>query len=284
MTKPQTILITGATSGIGRDAALYLHERGHRVFATGRNPNALAELRDLGLEALPLDVNDGASIEVLRQEIDERTEGRGLDVLVNNAGYGLFGPVEMLSDEDVRKQFDTNVFGLLAVTRAFLPAMRRNGAGRVLNVSSVGGRITFPLGGVYNATKYALESISDALRMEVRQFGIEVVIIEPGYIQTNFTQTTVDLMAPYRVPGSPYAASLALADDTRGLERFAASPRAVSKAIAKGIESRRPRARYVAPGINAWGPILRAMLPTRLVDWVLSRAAGLTATRPALAS
>ncbi|MBX3272783.1 MAG: SDR family oxidoreductase [Sandaracinaceae bacterium] len=277
--KSQTILITGATSGIGRDAALYLASRGHRVIATGRSERALSELREAGLTALRMDVTDAASIARAVRDVDALTDGDGLDVLINNAGYGLFGPLEVLSDEDVRAQFETNVFGLLAVTRAFLPRMRERGAGKILNVSSVGGRMTFPLGGAYNATKYAVESMSDALRVEVAQFGVSVVLIEPGYIKTNFTGTTVSLAKRYADERSPYANALALMDSAEsGLERFAASPRAVSKAMERAIRARRPRARYVAPWINAFGPWFGYLLPTRLLDWVFARAAGL---RPA---
>ncbi len=273
----QTILITGATSGIGRDAALYLHSRGHTVIATGRNERALAELREAGLHALRLDVTDPASIDETRREVDAITDGYGLDALVNNAGYGLLGPLEMLSDADVRAQFETNVFGLLAVTRAFLPAMRGRGYGRIVNVSSVGGRIVFPLGGAYHATKYAVEAMSDALRMEVRQFGVEVAIIEPGYIDTGFTATTMGHLEKYvDDPSSPYADTLAMADGAAAkLARFAAKPRAVSKAIERAIVSRYPSARYVAPWINMFGPWIRYLMPERLVDWVLRKVAGL---------
>jgi NAD(P)-dependent dehydrogenase (short-subunit alcohol dehydrogenase family) len=282
MTKKQTILITGATSGIGRDAALYLHERGHEVIACGRNPRALEELRKQGLVALELDVTDKASIEAAARAVDDHTKGRGVDALVNNAGYGLFGPMEMLDEEDVRAQFETNVFGLLAVTRAFLPAMRERGAGRVVNISSVGGRMTFPLFGAYHGTKYAVEAMSDALRMELAQFGVGVAVIEPGYIKTNFTSTTMDLLDKYRDPSSPYAAVIAGVDaGEKMIERFAAPPRAVSRAIEHAIVSRRPRARYVAPWINAFGPMLVGLIPTRLFDWMLRRAFGLTAGRAA---
>jgi NAD(P)-dependent dehydrogenase (short-subunit alcohol dehydrogenase family) len=285
----KTVLITGATSGIGKDAAIYLTERGHRVLAAGRNERALAELRGLGLETIRLDVTDKSSIAHARAEVDRLTNGEGLDVLVNNAGYGLMGPLEMLSDEDVRAQFETNVFGVLALTQTFLPDMRKKGWGRIINVSSVGGRMVFPLGGAYHATKYALEAMSDALRMEVRQFGIEVVVVEPGYIKTGFTGTSVDLLGKYNTPDSPYAASFALADGAESkLERFAVGPRSVSKAIERGIVRRRPAARYVAPWINSFGPWMRSWMPTRLLDWVFRRATGLTralpAQRPALTS
>jgi NAD(P)-dependent dehydrogenase (short-subunit alcohol dehydrogenase family) len=276
MTAQKTILITGATSGIGRDTAEYLHSRGHRVIATGRNETALAALEASGLIARRLDVTDEESIDALAREIEELTDGKGLDALVNNAGYGLFGPLEILSDKDVRAQFDTNVFGLLAVTRRFIPAMRERGAGRIVNISSVGGRITFPLGGAYHATKYALEAMSDALRMELKQFGIDVVLVEPGYIKTNFTSTTLSLLDPYESDDSPYAASFAL---TQGIEeklaKVGAEPRVVSKAITRAIEARRPSARYVAPGINVLGVWSRFFLPTGLVDRFFRRIFGL---------
>lgn len=275
-----TILITGATSGIGRDAAHYLHGRGHTVIATGRNESALAELRDAGLHALRLDVTDPASITATKLAVDELTDGRGLDALVNNAGYGLFGPLEMIREGDLRHQFETNVFGLLAVTRTFLPQMRERGSGRIVNVSSVGGRMTFPLGGAYHATKYAVEAMSDALRMELRQFGVEVSLIEPGYIDTGFTSTSLGLLEDYESESSPYAAALALSDGAEEkLAPFAAKPRVVSKAIERAIVSRRPRARYVAPWINALGPWFVRVMPTRLIDWVFRKVAGLTGGR-----
>src|SRR4051812_16541747 len=146
----QTILVTGATSGIGRHAALYLAKRGHRVFASGRNDKALAALMSspeavaagTGLETVQLDVTDAASIARARQIVHERTGGRGLDVLVNNAGFGVLGPTELITEADMRAQYETNVFGLMAVTRAFLPDMRARRSGRIINVSSLGGRYT----------------------------------------------------------------------------------------------------------------------------------------------
>jgi len=281
MTKTKrSILITGATSGIGRHAAIHLHERGHQVFATGRNQAAIDELNALGLHAFRLDVTDAASIAAAKRTVDELTDGAGLDVLVNNAGYGLFGPLEVLTDEDVRQQFETNVFGLLAVTRAFLPQMRERGWGRIVNVSSVGGRMTFPLAGAYTATKYAVESMSDALRMELAAFGIKVSLIEPGYIDTGFTSTTLSHLERYDGEHTPYAEAFARAGDVeRSIERFAATPKAVTRAIEKAITRRRPRARYVAPWINSFGPWLAALVPTAWLDAILRRLAGLGAPK-----
>jgi NAD(P)-dependent dehydrogenase (short-subunit alcohol dehydrogenase family) len=283
MTSKKTILVTGATAGIGKATALHLHGAGHRVIATGRNEKALSELRAAGLDALALDVTSESSIAAAKDAVDRLTDGRGLDVLVNNAGYGLFGPVEELSDADVRAQFETNVFGLLAVTRAFVPAMRARGAGRVINVSSVGGRMVFPLGGVYHATKFALEALSTALRMELRQFGIRVSVIEPGYIKTEFTATTMSLLRKYVRDESPYANALRVgASADEAVARFAVGPGSVARAIEHAATSRWPRARYVAPFYNALGPWLLRALPTWLTDWAFRRVSGLDARAPAL--
>jgi NADP-dependent 3-hydroxy acid dehydrogenase YdfG len=272
------ILITGATAGIGRHTAIHLKTRGHRVIATGRNEKALAELRqNFEIETVLLDVTRSESITAAKREVDRITNGYGIDVLVNNAGYGLLGPVEVLSEEDIRQQFETNVFGLIAVTRAFIPEMRARGDGRVINVSSVGGRMVFPLGGVYHATKYAVEALSDALRMELRQFGIRVSVIEPGYIKTEFTSTTMNFVRKYAETESPYSHTLAAAAqrDPTALERYAVGPQPVARAIEHASVARWSRARYVAPFYNALGPILMQVLPSWLTDWALRRMTGL---------
>lgn len=284
-TTPRTVLITGATAGIGKHTALYLNARGHRVIGTGRNQTALDELRRQGIAALELDVTSTESIETAAREVERITAGHGVDVLVNNAGYGQVGPLEMLSEQDVRAQFETNVFGLLAVTRAFLPGMRARGAGRVINVSSVGGRMVFPLMGVYHATKYAVEAMSDALRLELRQFGIGVALIEPGYIRTEFTSTSMSSLGKYVRDDSPYSTALARAARAdRAIERFAVGPHAVARAIEHAATARRPRPRYVAPSYNAVALLLMALTPTFVTDWLLRRIAGLTQPPKALAA
>jgi NAD(P)-dependent dehydrogenase (short-subunit alcohol dehydrogenase family) len=275
------ILVTGATSGIGRHAALDLARRGYRVFAGGRNRDALLELDQAGfanLTAIALDVTDDDSIDRARVAIDESTEGHGVDVLINNAGYGDFAPIEQVSDAELRRQYDTNVFGLMAVTRAFLPAMRARGAGRIVNVSSVGGRLTLPLFGAYNSTKHAVESLSDALRLELRPFGIEVALIEPGPIRTGFTTTALANAERGHDADSPYAPVieryLALA---RRTDRVAPGPAVTTRAIYKAVASRRPRARYVVPFWTGRAAlVLVRLLPTRMVDAVMRRVIGLT--------
>lgn len=282
--KALTILITGATSGIGRHAALHLASKGHHVFATGRNAAALRDLvvaaRGSRLEALELDVTDAAAVERARTTILSRTNGRGVDVLVNNAGYGVLGPTELITDADVRAQYEVNVFGLLAMTRAFLPQMRERGAGRVINVSSLGGLYTLPLFGVYNSTKFAVESLSDALRMELGPFGVHVSLIEPGVIDTGFTDRSMLEASKYRQKDSPYAPVLARADEMRkASDRTAVGPECISRAIEKAATARRPSPRYVAPlRAQIMVGILRA-LPTRWADFIMTRLTGLTKAR-----
>ena len=283
----KTILITGATAGIGRHAALELVRQGHRVIATGRREAALSSLADQAaplatksggrLDVLALDVTSAGSVAAAVEKVDALTSDHGLDVLVNNAGYGQLGPVEEVSDAELRRQYDTNVFGLMAVTRAFLPRMRARGDGRVVNVGSIGGRYTFPLMGVYNSTKYAVESLSDALRNELAPFGIDVSIIEPGPIATEFNDRAMDTIDPSAFVGSPYEPVIVQAERFRKqFEAQSAGPEVTTQAIVHASLSRRPRVRYVVPRRAAFMLALLAFLPTRLVDFVMQRAAGLT--------
>ena len=279
MTKSQIVLVTGATSGIGRATALDLARAGHRVFATGRRAAALASLEKeaagLMLEGLVMDVTNRASIASVKAEIDARTEGYGVDAVVNNAGYGVGGPLEEVSDEALRAQYDTNVFGLMAVTRTFLPRMRERRHGRIVNISSVGGRVTLPLLGAYNSTKYAVESLSDALRIELRPFGVKVVIIEPGSIATEFAEVAMDSIPSAK--GSPYAGALADAAGFRKMfDNTAVAPSHVTSAVIEAIESRSPSARYVRPWRTYAMLWFMRLLPTSWVDAVLGHLTGLT--------
>ena len=283
--EPSTILITGCTAGIGRAAALTFARKGHRVFATGRRESVLAELREEGkgtkLETLVLDVTDAASIEAARAEVDRRTNGYGLDALVNNAGFGVLGPAECVEDSELRRQFDTNVFGLMAVTRAFVPAMRERGNGRVVNISSMAGRITFPMMGVYHSSKYALEALSDALRNELAAFGVKVVLVEPGFIRTEFTDRAMSEID--RFSTSPYGPVMEQANRVRDrFESTGVDASVVVRAIEKAITSRSPRTRYVAPFSTYFVLALFRLLPTGVMDALLRSVFGLN--RAALAS
>jgi len=281
MTKQsKTILITGATAGIGRHAALYLAKKGHRVFATGRRAEALASLeqqaRGFSLQTLELDVTDAASIAAAVDAVAQVTEGRGVDVLVNNAGYGQIGPLESVSTEQLRAQFETNVFGLMAVTRAFLPAMRQRRQGRVINISSVAGRMSMPFMGAYTATKFAVEAMSDALRAELAPFGVQVVLIEPGVIRSEFSQRAEATLAA-SADIDDYTPFVARLDDVKKrMEKTAVGPQCISSAIERAIVARRPRARYIAPK-RASALLAINWLPTRGRDWLMRSVAGLRA-------
>src|SRR3954469_20093626 len=235
-TSSKTVLITGATAGIGRMTALHLAKLGHHVIATGRKVAELAKLKEeagaLRVDTLLLDVTNNDSIAAAVIEVDRLTAGRGLDVLVNNAGFGVLGPTSEIGDAEMRRQYETNVFGLMNVTRAFLPRMRERRAGRIINVSSVGGRITLPFFGVYNSTKYAVESLSDAMRYELRPFGIDVSLIEPGVIRTNFEATAVSALSQF--DSTPYETAVAKYEQmSKTADRFASNPIVIAKAIAR---------------------------------------------------
>jgi short-subunit dehydrogenase len=278
----KTILITGATAGIGRAAALYLAERGHHVIATGRRDAQLASLaqeaseRGVHIDTLRLDVTDDTSIAAAKLDIGRLLGGLRIDVLVNNAGFGLGAPLIEATDADLRRQFDTNVFGLMAVTRAFARDMMAAGRGRIINVSSVGGRMTFPMMGAYHASKYAVEALSDALRMELKPFGIDVSLIEPGPINTEFVDRMNATADSYRNDASAYSAVFARTDviEKRAMS-MAPGPDVISRAIHRAATARRPKARYIAPLSSALMLRVLSWIPTRLRDAMIRSVFGL---------
>src|SRR5258708_30397230 len=198
----KAVLITGCSTGIGRATAEHLASRGWNVYATARKPESIADLAPPGCKALALEVRDDASMRAAVETV-ERAEG-SVGVLINNAGYGLEGACEEVPMTDIRRQFETNVFGLIAMTKLVLPAMRRQRWGRVVNLSSMGGKLTFPGGAYYHATKHAVEALSDALRFEVKGFGIDVIVIQPGPIKTPLGHTATRTITPPKA--SPYSA------------------------------------------------------------------------------
>ncbi|MFO0725501.1 MAG: SDR family oxidoreductase [Myxococcota bacterium] len=277
-----TVLITGATAGIGRHLALDLAHRGHRVFATGRKLDALnalaeeaAKLGSHRLETLPLDVTNPENIARAKEIVLERTGGAGVDVLINNAGYGQAGALLEISDEVLREQFETNVFGLMAVTRAFVPGMLDRRAGTVINVSSAGGRFTAPFFGAYHGTKYAVEAMSDALRIELKPFGVRVVLVEPGPVATNFTDRSIASLPSSAT--SRWSAAYAKADLIRAqTDRAAVGPEAVGAAVRHAIESTHPQARYLVPALRFRLMFaLMALTPTWAMDALFAAVFGL---------
>jgi NAD(P)-dependent dehydrogenase (short-subunit alcohol dehydrogenase family) len=242
MTK--VILITGASSGIGFDAAASLARQGHRVYAAARRVDRMEPLKELGVVPLQMDVTDEASMEAGVRTV-LAAEGR-IDVLVNNAGYGYFGAIENVSMEEARQQLEVNVFGLARLCQLVLPSMREQGSGRIINTSSVAGKTVLYFGGWYHVSKYSVEALSDALRMELKPFGIDVSMIEPGGIQTNWGIIAADHLAesskgtPYEAEGLREAETMRKAYSMRLLSK----PAVVARAISRAVNSRRPRARY----------------------------------------
>ena len=277
MTHPRTVLITGCSTGIGRATAVHLAARGHRVYATARRPESIADLESEGCKTLTLDVTDDASMRAAVRTVED-AEG-AVDALVNNAGYSIQGPFEEAAMDDVRKQFETNVFGAVALTQMVLPKMREQRWGRIVNVSSMGGRITLPGGAFYHATKHALEAISDVARFELKPFGIAVVLIEPGIIRTQFGDTAVASVEEADGPYASFNASLKKLLDSAysgPLAKAGVGPERVAKTIGKAIESRRPKTRYVVPAATMGILFARRVLPDRAWD----AAVGTTYEKP----
>ncbi len=269
----KAVLITGCSTGIGRATAEHLAGRGWTVYASARKLDAIRDLEARGCKVLALDVCDEGS---MRAAVDavERAEG-AIGVLINNAGYGQEGVVEEVAMADVRRQFETNVFGLVHLTQLVLPGMRRQRWGKVVNLSSVGGKLTLPGGGFYHATKHALESLSDALRFELRPFGIDVIVVEPGPIKTRFGDTAIASITQLGAPTSPYAAfNAVLANKIREayegpMARLAAGPEAVARVIERAITATRPRTRYPVTAAARVLMVMRRWLSDRAFDGFL---------------
>ncbi|MEO8092170.1 MAG: SDR family NAD(P)-dependent oxidoreductase [bacterium] len=253
----RTVLITGCSSGIGQQSARRLAAAGWTVYATARRPDSIADLAEAGCETLSLDVTDEASMAAAVERVEAASGPIG--ALVNNAGYSQSGAVETLPMERLRAQFETNVFGLVRMCQLVLGGMRRAGFGRIVNISSMGGKMTFPGGGAYHGSKYAVEALSDALRFEVRGFGVDVVVIEPGLIKTRFAETAASSLGAADGPAGegaeadhddPYAGfNAAVGAATVGayegpMARLGGGPDAVAKVIQRALEARTPRPRY----------------------------------------
>jgi NADP-dependent 3-hydroxy acid dehydrogenase YdfG len=280
MSPSEAVLITGCSSGIGHATAQRLNAGGYNVYATARRPESIEELKTEGCKTLALDVTDEQSMTTAVAQVAE-AEG-AVGVLINNAGYSQSGAVESVAPEAVRRQFETNVFGLMRMCQLVLPGMRDQRWGKVVNVGSMGGRLVFPGGGVYHATKYAVEALSDALRFEVRGFGIDVILIEPGLITTRFGEVasgSVDEGAngdtgPY-ADFNRHVAKVTSEAYTGPMAKLGGPPEKVAAAIADALKAERPKARYqVTPSAHlligqrritpdrVWDLMLRSQFPT----------------------
>ncbi len=280
----KAVLITGCSTGIGRATALQLAGAGWTVYATARKRESLAELESAGCKTLVLDVCDESSMQKAVSDVEK--EQGAVGVLINNAGYGQEGTVEEVPMEEVRRQFETNVFGLTRMTQLCLPGMRGQGWGKIVNMSSMGGKVTFPGGGFYHATKYAVEALSDALRFEVKPFGVDVIVVEPGPIKTEFGTTAVAAIENVGGSESPYAvfnSSVAknIKDAYEGpMARLAAEPEAVARVVEKAISADRPKSRYPVTAAAYGLMALRRWLPDGMFDAFL-RTQFKTGAKPA---
>ena len=270
----KAVLITGCSTGIGRATAEHLASKGWTVYATARKPETIQDLETKGCRLLALDVCDESSMQAAVAAV-EQAEG-AVGVLVNNAGYSQSGAVESVPIDQVRRQFETNVFGLVRMIQLVLPGMRRQRWGKVVNISSMGGKLTFPGGGFYHGTKHAVEAISDALRWEVRGFGVDVVVIEPGLITTQFGDTAAGSIDESVSEDGPYAefneaVGKATAEIYEGpMARLGAGPEAVAAKIEKAISSRRPKTRYPVTASARLALTQRKLMTDRMWDAMLS--------------
>jgi NAD(P)-dependent dehydrogenase (short-subunit alcohol dehydrogenase family) len=269
----RAILITGCSSGIGEHVALALKERGYRVFATARRGECVARLKNQGLEALRLDLDDSASIQSAVREVLARTGGK-LYALFNNGAYGQPGAVEDLSRQALRAQLETNVLGWLELTNAVIPAMRRQGKGRIIQNSSVLGLVGLRLRGAYVCSKFAIEGLSDVMRQELHGSGIRVVLIEPGPVRSRFRANAFLAYRRFIRPHQSYwretyeRSERRLTDSSREAP-FTLGPEAVLKAVLKALEARHPRARYRVTIPTHLFATLKCLLPTPAMDFIL---------------
>lgn len=274
MTTNQIALVTGASSGIGEATAVELANAGYTVYAAARRVERMEHLKASGIRPISMDVTDDASLIAGVDQII--AEAGRIDVLVNNAGYGSYGALEDVPMEEARYQFDVNVFGAARLTQLVLPHMRTQRSGKIVNITSMGGKIHTPLGAWYHATKFALEALSDYLRMELKPFGIDAIIIEPGGIKTEWSGITADKVravssdGPYAAQGNAVANSLT----SESNQKRSSPPELIGRTIRKAVQARKPKTRY-AVGFGAKPMIfMHDVLPDRTFDAMMRRVVG----------
>ncbi len=262
----QTVLITGASSGIGEETVKLLITAGYTVYAGARRLERMKALADAGARLLALDVTDDGSMTAAVETVLQET-GR-MDVLINNAGYGSYGALEDVPPEEARRQFEVNIFGLARLTQLVLPAMRVQRSGRIVNISSIGGKFGEPFGCWYHATKFAVEGLSDSLRMELHPFGIDVVVIQPGATHSEWSKIAHDSLMRYSGDGPYAAAASAHAEMMEAGHKgsIPAAPSVVAKTIVQAVQSRSPKTRYETGGLAKTMLFLRCVLSDRAFD------------------
>ncbi len=274
-TDQKVALVTGASSGIGQATALRLHEAGFLVYGVARRTERMQELRDNGVKTLAMDVTDEESTELGVKQILAQA-GR-IDVLVNNAGYGSYGALEDVPLEEARRQFEVNVFGAARLIQLVLPGMRERRKGTIINITSMGGKLYTPFGAWYHGTKYALEAVSDCLRLETKAFGVDVVVIEPGAIRTEWSGIAADHLDETSGAGAyaDQAKAVAIAFRSDTTAKRSSPPDIIAKTVTKAATARTPKTRY-AVGAGAKPLIfMRRWLPDRAYDALIRRVGGM---------
>lgn len=270
----QVVLLTGASSGIGEATAIRLRQRGFIVYAAARRVERMQHLTGLGVHVLPLDVTDEASLKNVVQQI--MTREQRLDILINNAGFGEYGAVEDVPIKDGRRQFEVNVFGVMRLIQLVLPIMRRQHYGRIINTSSIGGKIYQPLSAWYMGTKHALEGMSDSLRMEVKPFGIDVVLIEPGATKTEWAGIAKAKLTQISGHGAYTAAVREMAGQLSLFAKMGSAPTVIADLMERAATAKRPRTRYVG-GFGSHASLIgRHLLSDRQFDVVMAATLGLS--------
>ncbi|MBX3240072.1 MAG: SDR family NAD(P)-dependent oxidoreductase [Chitinophagaceae bacterium] len=263
----KTVLVTGASAGIGKATAIYLAQNGYNVYGAARRTDKMQDLTTHGIKPIALDVTKDESIIKCVNQIFK--EAGSIDILVNNAGFGSYGAIEDVPMEDARYQLEVNVFGAMRLTQLVLPKMRENKYGKVVNISSVGGKSAYPLGGWYHASKFAIEALSDAMRLEVQQFGIDVIVIEPGGIKSEWGGIAFDSM----VKASGNTVYKSMVDGVQKVFSMSAdkNPEAIviSKLIKKGIEAKSPKTRYAGGYLAKPSLFMSRFFPDKLKDKIV---------------
>jgi short-subunit dehydrogenase len=266
----KTVLVTGASSGIGKATAIYLAQNGYKVYGAARRAEKLRELEKYGIKPIPMDVTKDESMVASINQILE--ESAGIDVLINSAGLGSYGALEDVSMDEAKNQMEINLFAVARLIQLVLPSMRKNQYGKIVNISSIGGKVGLPMGSWYHASKFAIEGLSDSLRNEVRQFGIDVLVIEPGGTKSEMVE--IGARELKRVSGQTAYAGLANSLDKMytAIEKSASEPLVIAKLIKKGIEAKNPKTRYIGGKMAKPMLFMRRILSDKLFDKMLMRS------------
>ncbi|SRR5699024_1071253 len=265
----KVVLISGASSGMGKETAVYLNNKGYKVYAAARRVEKMREFEKLGIMAMYVDLAEEKSIEDLVDKV-LKDEDR-IDILINNAGYGLYGALEDVSIYEAKKQMEVNVFGLARLTQLVVPIMRKQKSGKIVNVSSIGGKIVGPFGLWYHVSKFGVEALSDALRLELKPFGIDVIIIQPGGIKTEWGNIAMKNLKKSSQRSAYQKAILKVVESNEKHEKNYSNPSIIAKLIFKAIRAKKPKTRYHAGHMAAFVLFIRKVVPDRIIDKMISK-------------